>query len=650
MECSKCHFFYKEEDTKKFTCSHIICKPCFFNVIIKDLINNINITTKTYSINCKCNKGTISFSYDEIKNITLPKNLEEKTTCSIHNNEIFHFYDKTNKKLLCNKCNENQEFKEHEKININDIKENIIKKASDIKYKTYEEFKKYINEYFDNFIENCKKYYQEEINQMELLIQKIKTMENDIKLQMEEQIQKEKILFELIDVLYKKNYENLNILKNLHGDDNKYGYRFYKNLSKIKFNFGEFGIEHQEEIIPEFDKILKEFENNITKKKFKTNIKYPYFELIKSFSQIDDYKQESIISCIAANKKTNELAVGYRDYTIDIFRPQGSKYESCQKIKQHKGEISTLLYVENYLISGSKDKTIKVWEQDEKDNNNYVLKQIIKLFEREIKKFNIYINDINIGFLVSGDESSFRLFIKNLDKNKELENENKKEKDLNSMDLEENDKQNEEKKEEEKKDEEKEKEKKDEIENKKLENIFRIKQVLNEHDNEVCEAIQIKSNNDIISGSKDMTLVVWKDHMNCLGYESDQIISAGDEVQAVCPFGTKGFAFGVNGSYQIKIYELNLEEGQYENVYVLGEEFCHSKAINEIILLRDNRLASCSYDSYVKIISFNALTKELREDQELDEQDLSVNSIVETGNGKLISGGHSKHLIIYKRS
>ena len=646
MECSKCHFIYKEEDTKKFTCGHIICKPCFYNVIIKDLINSINTSTKTYSINCKCSNGTISFSYDEIKNINLPQSLDEKTSCSIHNNEIFLFYDKTSKKLLCNKCNEAPEFKDHEKICIKDIKENAINKTSDIKYQTYEDFQRFIKEFFEDFVKKCNDYYQEEINKMELLIQKIKWMENDLKMQMDEQINKEKVLFELIDVLYKKNYENLKILKNLDGTEVKYGYRFFKNISKIKFDFGEFGIEHQEEIIPEFDKIIKEFEENIIKKKYKTNIKYPYFELIKSFSQIDDYKQESIISCIAANKKTNELSVGYRDYSINIFRPQGAKYESFQKIKNHKGEISSLLYLENYLISGSKDRTLKVWEQDVTNNNNYVLKQIIKIFEREIKKLNIYINDINIGFLVSGDESSFRLFIKNFDNDKITE---KEENDKNSMDLEENKKKEEEK--EERKEEDKGKEKAEpEAEDKHLENIFGIKQVLNEHDNEVCEAIQIKFNNDIISGSKDMTLVVWKDHMNCLGYESEQIISAGDEVSAVCPFGTKGFAFGTNGSYQIKIFELNLEEGQYENVYVLAEEFCHAKAINEIILLRDNRLASCSYDSYVKIFSFNDLTKELREDQELDEQDLSVNSIAETGNGKLITGGHGKHLIIYKRA
>ena len=634
MECTKCHFSFKLEDIKKYTCGHIICKTCFYNVIIKDLINSINNTTQEYSINCKCNSGSISFSFDELKNINLSQNLEEKKTCSIHNNEIFQFYDKTNKKLLCNKCNESPEYQGHEKIKIDDIKLNIKNKTSDIKYKTYEEFKNYINNFFEKFAENSKKYYEEEILKMELLIQKIKEMENNIKKQMDEQIEKEKVLFNIIDILYKKNYENLNLINNEPDTERKYGYRFYKQLSKIKFDFGEFGIEHNEEIIPEFDKIIKEFDENISKKKFKINIKYPYFELIKSFTQINDYKQDAIISCIAANKKTNELSVGYRDYSINIFHPQGSNYESFQKIKEHKGEISTLLYVDNYLISGSKDKALRVYQQDINNNNFYSLKQIINIFEREIKKLNIYINDINKGFLVSGEECSFRLFLKLLDKDKKKE----EIKDSNGMELEENEKKESEEK------------KENEAKDKNLEEIFGIKQVFNEHDNEVSEAIQIKSNNDIISGSKDMTLVVWKDNMNYLGYESEQIISAGNEVQAICSFGNKGFAFAVNNSYEIKIYEFNSEKGEYENVCILGEEFCHERPINEIILLRDNRLVTCSYDSYVKIMSFNPLTKELREDQALEEQDSTVYSIAETGNGKLISGGYSKHLIIYKRS
>ena len=89
---------------------------------------------------------------------------------------------------------------------------------------------------------------------------------------------------------------------------------------------------------------------------------------------------------------------------------------------------------------------------------------------------------------------------------------------------------------------------------------------------------------------------------------------------------------------------------KYENIGLLNPEFSHDRIINQLILLKDNRIASCSYDSTVKIISYNPLTKELREDQILDEQNLSVNSIIETKNGKLITGGHGKHLIIYKRN
>ena len=138
--------------------------------------------------------------------------------------------------------------------------------------------------------------------------------------------------------------------------------------------------------------------------------------------------------------------------------------------------------------------------------------------------------------------------------------------------------------------------------------------------------------------------------MNSLQYECNQLISAGNEVEALCEFGSKGFAFAIGGTYEIKIYELNFSEGKYENVASLNQEFCHERMINQIIILKDNRIASCSYDSTVKIINYNSLTKELREDQELDEQNLSVNSIIETGNGKLITGGHGKHLMIYKRN
>ena len=599
MECSKCHLIYKKEDTRTYTCNHIICNFCFCDTIIKELINSIDDIDKIYSMNCKCNKGSLSFNLEDIKKIVFPSNPEENIFCSTHKEELYTHYDKTIKKLLCKKCIESEEYKDHEKTKISELKLTIKERNADIKYKTYEEFKKYLTEYLNQFIKNCNEYYQAEIKKMEIFIEKIKIFEQNLKSQMESIIQKETFLFNLIDKIYEKNYNNLKLFTE---DKNILGYRFYKLLSKVKFDFGEFATEYEEEIIPEIENMLNEFDKNVINKKYKVNIKYPYFELIKQFSQINDIKQESIISCITENKNNNEIFIGFRDYSINVLHPKNTGYEIGQTLKSHKGEITSLLYIDNYLISGSKDQTIKIWTKD--NENNYIIKQVIKL-NKEIKRLNKYINDNHIGFLVTSEENNFRLYLK-----KQNEEENKETN----------------------------------------EDIFKIEQVLSDHDNEVNEAIQIKSNNDIISGSKDMTIIIWKDFSNLLQYECNQIISAGNEVTSLCPFGNKGFAFALNGSYDIKIHDFNFSDGKYENIGQLSPDFCHSRVINQIILLKDNRLCSCSYDSTVKIISYNELTKEMREDQELDDQNLSVNAIIETGNGKLISGGHGKHLMIYKRN
>ena len=632
MECYRCHLIFKKEDTKIFTCNHIICNLCFCNSIIKELINNITDIYKTYSIECKCKKGTLPFNLDNIKKIIIPLNSEESRTCPFHSNQLFTHYDKTIKTLLCDKCLENDEFKNHEKLKISDLKSIIKEKISDLEYKTYSDFKIYIKNYLNKFIQNCKEYYQKELGKIEILVEKLKKYEQDLKKQMESTIEKESILFDLIDKIYDNHYHYLKIFNENFNKEEKYGYRFYKQLSKIKFNFGEFGIEYQEEIIPEIENMINDFDKNLSNKTFKTSIKYPYFELIKRFTQINDIKQESIISCLAENRKSNEIFVGYRDYIINVLRPKNIGYEIAQTLKSHKGEITTLLYFDDYLISGSKDRTIRIWKQD--FDNNYKIKQIITL-EKEINKINKYTNKLHIGFLATGEESNFRLFLKN-DEKLEEEKEGKKE--------------------EPQMEEEKEGEDGLETGNENLEKklnlkkIFKVEQVLSDHDNEVREAIQIKGNNDIVSGSKDMTIIIWKDFMNSLQYELSQLISAGNEVEDLCQFGNKGFAYAVNGSYEIKIYELNFIDGKYENIATLSQDFCHDRMINQIILLKDNRLASCSYDSTVKILSYNSLTKELREDQELDEQNLPVNAIIETGNGKLITGGHGKHLMIYKRN
>ena len=91
---------------------------------------------------------------------------------------------------------------------------------------------------------------------------------------------------------------------------------------------------------------------------------------------------------------------------IQAIHPKNSSYEISHTLKSHKGEVTSLLYIDDYLISGSKDRTLRIWNFDATDKI-YKIAQVIRL-DKEIKKINKYIFESYIGFLVSGEENNFR--------------------------------------------------------------------------------------------------------------------------------------------------------------------------------------------------------------------------------------------------
>lgn len=56
------------------------------------------------------------------------------------------------------------------------------------------------------------------------------------------------------------------------------------------------------------------------------------------------------------------IATGSIDHSIQLFKTQSSRY--FQKLVGHNGSINTLLFYPSgkYIISGSSDNTIKVWD------------------------------------------------------------------------------------------------------------------------------------------------------------------------------------------------------------------------------------------------------------------------------------------------
>ncbi|MEC7752687.1 MAG: WD40 repeat domain-containing protein [Bacteroidota bacterium] len=77
--------------------------------------------------------------------------------------------------------------------------------------------------------------------------------------------------------------------------------------------------------------------------------------------------------CIAISPKNNELAVGFSDNYIRIYNLQ--TFSKKKEFEAHKISVFTVQYSpdERYLISGSRDAHLKIWEV----NQSYELKQAI---------------------------------------------------------------------------------------------------------------------------------------------------------------------------------------------------------------------------------------------------------------------------------
>ena len=65
--CYFCKTIYEESD--KFSCEHNICPKCLFRKIFINNIKEINNIKNNIIIKCKCGKGTLNKTIDEIYQI-----------------------------------------------------------------------------------------------------------------------------------------------------------------------------------------------------------------------------------------------------------------------------------------------------------------------------------------------------------------------------------------------------------------------------------------------------------------------------------------------------------------------------------------------------------------------------------------------------
>ena len=583
-ECFKCKIFLPENQLQIFSCNHSLCICCIIKFILKELINNLPVDLNNLlKIKCKCSKGEIFINFNKIDEIQIFNNFSfSEKICSKHQKKISDFC-KNEKILLCEECKISH-LKEHEIINIKNFYENLRKKFLNIKFKTFEEFSKNLNLFEEFFLKEINLHFNNEINKCNELINKINSFKEKITEQKNNQIKHEKILFNLIKKFYYKFYSDINILNSNFLND----FFFLKQLNKIKFDIENFHIKKSEIIIPELEKISFNLTEISQTKKFLFKCVYPNFFPIQFFRKSQEifssFKYK--LSCVCSISFNNSLAISSIENTIKIFIQNSSNFEFFKNLDAHKEKINGLCSIQNFLISSSNDKSVKIW-----DVNSYNCVQSIEEFLSEINKVIAFAENDLKGFFGIGNETCVYFYLLH-------------------------------------------------------EGKFKIKNYLDDGHEDKVNDVAILDNCDLVSGGEDGVLTFWKYNQNG-NYVCLNGIGTIYSVSSLCKIKDKVLA-GLN-NYSLCLYGFNQETNLYEEISKVSREFCHNKLVNQMIHLKDNRIASCSFDKTIRIFRLNDNNNQIICDQVNSEYNCVVFALTETINGKLIAVGNDKNIVVYKR-
>ena len=585
-ECFKCKNFLPENQLQIFSCNHSLCICCIIKFILKELINNLpDDLNNLIKIKCKCNEGEFFINFYKLNEIQIFNNFSFSQKICLNHNKIISDFCKNDKILLCEECKIDHLKLQHELINIENFYENLRKKLLNIKFKTFEEFSNNLNLFEEYFLKEINIKFNNEINKCNELINKINLIKEKITEQKNNQINKEKILFNLIKKYYYKFYSDINNLNSFKLND----YFFLNQLNKIKFDIENFNIKKSEILIPELEKISLNLEEISNTKKFIFQCVYPNFFPIQFFHKSQEiysnFKYK--ISCVTSISFNNSIAASSIENIIKIFIQNSSFYEFHKNLEGHKEKINSLCSIENYLISCSNDKTVRIW-----DIKNYTCFQIIEEYLEEINKVIPFYDNNLKGFFNIGNETCIYFYIQNESSN------------------------------------------------------FKIKNYLDDGHEDKINDIALLDNNDLVSGGEDCILTFWK-YNNNGNYVCLNGIGTIYSVSTVCKIKDKVLV-GLN-NYTLNLYGFNENLNVYEEKLKVSREICHNKLINQMIYLKDNRIASCSFDKTIRIFRFNETVNEIICDQINCEHNSVVFGLAEMKNGKLISVGNDKNIIFYKR-
>ena len=385
--CDKCLSHKNNNNNKNdnnnttflFSCSHNICLICMFNYFISNNFKGLDFEYIT--LNCPiCKYGSAKFSLEvwiNILNQILQKqnknniDINKNKYCNIHkNNEIIKYCNQC-KIYLCELCLKEKHNNVYGHTIIDKNKTAFIPYDQLINNNNeYKEFEQNLRKKENIFYEKLENEYIIKKTKIDDLIRRLNQLLNDYTIQMNIFQKNIQNIFYIINISYFNYFSNLNKDKDKNKNKNQ-NITLSNKLIDIKF-ISQNNIDITS-ISNFFYKKIQEINNNenIPQKKFDYELIWsesePKKKYVLKYNREDKEKADSIVKILEL-KKSEGLVSCQVNGALDVWDIFDK--EIIFKFKGHKSAIWSLIETsEGLLISGSSDKTLKIWDIINREEN-----------------------------------------------------------------------------------------------------------------------------------------------------------------------------------------------------------------------------------------------------------------------------------------
>ena len=437
-------------------CLHIYCANCIFqNIFIKGLsyINEI----EKFTVNCKCENGSIDIPMESVEELFSKKytvdseEIKEKDYCSKHKNVEKTLFCKNCEQYVCPQCtklNDDEEVENDNRNNILEINEHdghTVVKAEKLcnKYKDFlkdiQIENKTVNQFVEKFNIEISKYESElenEINstlkQIDNIIDKLYHIKDEYTKILEKKYSNCNRLLKIIKLFYANyylDYENrmnindiftLKYLKDVNYEFSNLDFiRDTKESSlenillDIKTNLDRIHLKKEQggrfvetltiseltgDIVCLYELIdLRIISTIKTSGAMKIWTKKKDSESYKLALTLSEHKMS--VTCIV-QLPDERLITGSKDKTIIVWDVSENSFKCKQIISEHKDGVFSLCHLTGVrFASGSDDKTIRIWEE-EKEKHLFRCVNILKELKTRVTALAL----TNNGYLISGGD------------------------------------------------------------------------------------------------------------------------------------------------------------------------------------------------------------------------------------------------------